>query len=889
MRLGIQRAIVALGVVFLASGTFNIGALALNPPSSPDPADGAIIPVTSCYRFSWQSQCGDQIYTSFHIGTSSPPPFYQEVTCGNVFYCPVPFYTTVYWQVILRDNHGNVAAGPVWRFTTCESGCYYNVTPSTVQVFEQGGSVQISISPSSTHPEGCWWEVRDSLDWVDVYPMSGMGNGTVTLTVAPGSGRFGRIDIGWQSGVDYVDINQKECQYAISKTSESFSSSGGSCTVDVTTDTECSVPVCCSWAVTESHDWISVSPSSGTGNKPVTVIVDPNPGGARSGTVTIAGKPFTISQDGQSGGSTCSYSISPQSKTFSYTGETTSITLTTGPDCTWQAVSSRSWIDVQPTYGTGSMSVTITVDANTGSERTGTVTFAGYACTVTQDAAPGSSTPGGSTPPPSGGRTPTLRIDGKTYSQQRQGWEFRFSGFGFTPNSTAQQRIVKPNGEPGGEPIPVDAFGMIYWSYKTSCKDLVGTYDIWVVDSSGVASNHVKEAIDRDPACPVVPTLSIDGKPESERQQGKEPFVFLGTGFTPGGQVQQKFLTPKGELRTGEQLRVTADGTVTWNYTPKCTDEVGTYKVWLEGDPRGSSNQVTEIVLFNPSVSCTPILRIDGVTESRRKQGEEKPFVFTGSGFAPGTTAKLQVNGPGGIKDYEQPVDAYGTVFWEYTAKCTDLVGTYYVYLFGGALRQKSNDVTEIIERGTACPPSAGDASAYFWSQLDSDWSGDYLGLTKRSIRQDGCALTSCAMVLTHYGMEMDPRELNRELGERGYVYVWVQGVQYARIKWDHVASVGNLDYSRERYFDWSDSPADLGVVNKYLDAGYPVIVETRWNHNEDYTHWVVLTGRDGAIYYMNDPMDASPTTSTFNSKYGDPARWIYKAVVFLPKGTPEP
>ncbi|MBF8277471.1 MAG: hypothetical protein HW390_2544 [Candidatus Brocadiaceae bacterium] len=85
------------------------------------------------------------------------------------------------------------------------------------------------------------------------------------------------------------------CTYSISPTSQSFSSSGGDGSVGVTASSSC-----CSWTAVSNAAWIAVtSGGSGAGDGTVAYSVLANTGtSARTGTMTIAGKTFTATQDG---------------------------------------------------------------------------------------------------------------------------------------------------------------------------------------------------------------------------------------------------------------------------------------------------------------------------------------------------------------------------------------------------------------------------------------------------------------------------------------------------------------------------------------------------------------------------------------------------------------
>jgi Matrixin/Putative metal-binding motif len=82
------------------------------------------------------------------------------------------------------------------------------------------------------------------------------------------------------------------CTYSISPSTGSFTSSGGNDSVLVTASSST-----CAWTTSESLSWVSLSTTSGTGSGTVTVTVDVNTGSVRSGSVTIAGKTYSINQD----------------------------------------------------------------------------------------------------------------------------------------------------------------------------------------------------------------------------------------------------------------------------------------------------------------------------------------------------------------------------------------------------------------------------------------------------------------------------------------------------------------------------------------------------------------------------------------------------------------
>ncbi len=86
------------------------------------------------------------------------------------------------------------------------------------------------------------------------------------------------------------------CSYTLSSTCKSFNSEGGTDSVSVTATASD-----CDWTAASNDSWITIdSGSSGIGNGTVSYSVSSNTGtNSRTGTITIAGETFTVTQEGQ--------------------------------------------------------------------------------------------------------------------------------------------------------------------------------------------------------------------------------------------------------------------------------------------------------------------------------------------------------------------------------------------------------------------------------------------------------------------------------------------------------------------------------------------------------------------------------------------------------------
>jgi hypothetical protein len=137
----------------------------------------------------------------------------------------------------------------------------------------------------------------------------------------------------------------------------------------------------CGWTASSGAPWITItSGGSGTGNGAVQFTAAANTGPARSGTLTIAGRTFTVNQAGA-----CAFGISPQQQPVAAAGGSVNVTVTTTAGCPWTAASNAPWISItQGASGTGSGAVTLSVASTAGPARNGTATIAGNTFTVQQ-------------------------------------------------------------------------------------------------------------------------------------------------------------------------------------------------------------------------------------------------------------------------------------------------------------------------------------------------------------------------------------------------------------------------------------------------------------------------------------------------------------------------
>ena len=194
----------------------------------------------------------------------------------------------------------------------------------------------------------------------------GSGNKFIVPTVANG-----KVYVGTTNGVGAFGLL---CSYAIAPQSATVAASGAtSQSVNVVATNGCA------WTASSNASFLSItSGASGSGSGSVTYQVAANSGATRSGTLTIAGQPFTVTETGTT---SATLNLSPSALNFGYSSslitspQTITVSFGGGSTIAWTASSNQPNIIVSP--GSGSGNGTFQVTATAGGSGIVTVTAAG--------------------------------------------------------------------------------------------------------------------------------------------------------------------------------------------------------------------------------------------------------------------------------------------------------------------------------------------------------------------------------------------------------------------------------------------------------------------------------------------------------------------------------
>ena len=342
----------------------------------------------------------------FTLSAPNPTHAYMtetgQVTITTSANCPWSIENTNYW-ITFPDGTNGLGSGTVRyvvavNMSAFERSASFFINGVQYAVNQAGSPCQYSISPTNHHHSGlaetgtvsvtvaggCEWMTDNTNSWITVSSgLAGSGNGTVIYEVQANPTTFPRTGVVMIAGQNLtVSQGGSTCGYAISPSTRSFTHLAGSGSVSVNTAGNCP------WTAVSTNDWVTItSPASSNGSGTVTYNVAANPTGMnRTGLVSIAGLPFTLTQVGMP----CAYAIAPPSRNHGFGMETGTVTVTSAIGCGWTTSNANNWITILAgASGSSTGTVTYVVASNlTALARSGVLSIAGSTFTINQAAAP---------------------------------------------------------------------------------------------------------------------------------------------------------------------------------------------------------------------------------------------------------------------------------------------------------------------------------------------------------------------------------------------------------------------------------------------------------------------------------------------------------------------
>jgi len=269
-----------------------------------------------------------------------------------------------------NDRAGKInfktASGSEAEVTVNQSGRNITCSTASLSFGKEGGTQKFNVTADGNY------SATSSDNWLSV---SKNGNEvTVTATAAtatePRNGKVTLALTGLSSGSKSVQVN-------VSQNGVDGGISASPSPIDITcaaTSKDVSVSTEESWTASKDADWITLSASSGTGSKTVTLNMTQNTGKTtRTGKVTFttaSNKTATVVVNQKGMG----IAADPTSVIVYWEEQSKNVSITT--EESWTASKDASWITLSASSGTGNKTVTFTMAANNTTEiRYGTVTF----------------------------------------------------------------------------------------------------------------------------------------------------------------------------------------------------------------------------------------------------------------------------------------------------------------------------------------------------------------------------------------------------------------------------------------------------------------------------------------------------------------------------------
>jgi hypothetical protein len=245
---------------------------------------------------------------------------------------------------------------------------YLTVNPSNRDVGPAAGSTTFDVSSNVS------WTVTESVSWLSVTPITGSGDGVLTVNYDQNTSvnaRVGTITVSGGGITRNVTVTQAGVtpELIVTPANRNVGSDAGQTTFDVTSNI--------SWDVSESVSWLTVTPTSGTGDDVLTVNYDQNTSvNARVGTITVSGEGITRNVTVTQAGITPVLTVVPSNQDVSNLAGQTTYNVTS--NIYWIVNENENWLTVSPDSGYGDGLLTVNYDENTTlNTRIGTITVSG--------------------------------------------------------------------------------------------------------------------------------------------------------------------------------------------------------------------------------------------------------------------------------------------------------------------------------------------------------------------------------------------------------------------------------------------------------------------------------------------------------------------------------
>lgn len=150
--------------------------------------------------------------------------------------------------------------------------------------------------------------------------------------------------------------------------------------------------------------------------------------------------------------------------------------------------------------------------------------------------------------------------------------------------------------------------------------------------------------------------------------------------------------------------------------------------------------------------------------------------------------------------------------------------------------KQKAKEMAKLQSK-QLLPESNPVATLWHYYQTDSRWGDSFIGFSKSTMKDYGCAIASLSMIFKYYNVDITPGQLARQ-----------PIFYYDLIKWPATWRSVKLITNESR------QPVNWNKVDANIKNGNPVMVFIR-AIGKNAGHYVVIFAKDSRGYIVNDPM----------------------------------
>lgn len=267
-----------------------------------------------------------------------------------------------------RTGYVNLSIGGSQRIQIPirQRGIYIETEQSELSFNAAGGSQNLSVLSNTN------WTISSTPSWITVSPSQGNGDVSVKITASDNpytTNRYGVIHL-TQTGLSIdvaVSVSQAGKTFNVNTTVLNFEDKQSMQTINIQTDG--------TWTASASESWITVSPTTDSGNSTLYVSVSENTSDdERSGQIVVvmADKSATINvvQKGKY------FTVSNNLLTYTSKGGVIDVSISTNDSWSAKVEDGSTWLTLSKTSGTGNVDVKVIASDNASvNSRTATLIF----------------------------------------------------------------------------------------------------------------------------------------------------------------------------------------------------------------------------------------------------------------------------------------------------------------------------------------------------------------------------------------------------------------------------------------------------------------------------------------------------------------------------------